>query len=119
LIELGGDAIVEVILILILNYEVPRVPHLHTFPPRLPAALAADGWIPLDRLVAGQRAVIRRVLGPAKDVHRLEEFGLRPDAEVQMFRPGNPCILRLAGSKVCLRADGATMLLVAPVGPRD
>ena len=31
-----------------------------------------------------------------------------------MFRAGNPCIIRLAGHKVCLRADDLLHVLVEP-----
>jgi hypothetical protein len=32
-----------------------------------------------------------------------------------MFRRGNPCIIRLAGNKICLRADDLLHVLVEPV----
>jgi hypothetical protein len=31
-----------------------------------------------------------------------------------MFRPGNPCIIRLAGHKVCLRGDDRLHVMVEP-----
>ena len=68
--------------------------------------------IPLDLLKAGQSAEVSRVVGPADHVHRLEELGLRCGATIQMFRPGNPCIVRMAGNKVCLRADNGLKVLV-------
>ena len=71
-----------------------------------------DAVIPLNRLKAGQCAEVSRILGPADHVHRLEEFGLRSGTTVQMFRPGNPCIFRMAGSKVSLRADDLLHVLV-------
>jgi Fe2+ transport system protein FeoA len=55
---------------------------------------------------------VSRILGPVEHVHRLEEFGLRSGATVQMFRPGNPCIIRMAGNKVCLRAGEWLRVLV-------
>jgi Fe2+ transport system protein FeoA len=58
--------------------------------------------------------VVGRIVGRAEDVHRLEEFGLRRGTRVEVFRQGNPCILRLAGGKVCLRADRSLKILVAP-----
>ena len=51
---------------------------------------------------AGQSAHVSRIVGQADYVHRLEEFGLRKGTQLVMFRPGNPCILRMAGNKVCL-----------------
>jgi Fe2+ transport system protein FeoA len=71
--------------------------------------------VPLGRLCPGQSAVVRRIVGRAEDVHRLEEFGLCRGTPIEMFRQGNPCILRLAGGKVCLRADRSLEILVAPV----
>jgi Fe2+ transport system protein FeoA len=71
--------------------------------------------IPIGRLGPGESAVIGRIVGRADDVLRLEEFGLRSGTAVEMFRPGNPCILRVAGSKVCLRAHRSLAVLVVPV----
>ncbi len=77
----------------------------------------ADGSraIPIGRLIAGQSAVVSRIVGRCEDVHRLEEFGLRRGTTVEMFRPGNPCILRLAGNKVCLRIHRSLAVLVDPL----
>jgi Fe2+ transport system protein FeoA len=68
--------------------------------------------IALQRLKTGQRAEVSRVVGPADHVHRLEEFGLRCGTEIRMFRPGNPCILCMAGNKVCFRAENGLKVLV-------
>jgi ferrous iron transport protein A len=70
--------------------------------------------IPLRRLGAGQAARVVEIVGHPEHVHRLEEFGLRGGAKIEMFRPGNPCIIRWAGSKVCLRADDLLSVLVEP-----
>ena len=75
-----------------------------------------DGLIPLDRLNSGQSARVGRIVGRADHVHRLEEFGLLGGTRIQMFRRGNPCILRLAGNKICLRADDLLDVLVKPDG---
>ena len=69
------------------------------------------------RLQAGQGGLIRRILGSPDDVHRLEEFGLRRGVRIEMFRPGNPCILRIAGTKVCVRCDARLTLMVVPEPP--
>ncbi len=70
--------------------------------------------VSLNRLLAGQSARVGKIVGRADHVHRLEEFGIRGGTKVQMFRPGNPCIVRLAGSKFCLRADDLLRVLVRP-----
>ena len=72
----------------------------------------AEELVPLDRLRIGQSAEVWRIEGPAHHVHRLEEFGLCRGARIRMFRPGNPCIVRMAGGKFCLRADQGLRVLV-------
>ena len=54
------------------------------------------------------------VLGQPAEVHRLEEIGLRGGTNVQMIQPGSPCIIRLAGNKLCLRADELLSVMVRP-----
>ena len=73
-----------------------------------------DKAIPLNDLYVGQTAYVSRVTGQPGHVHRLEEFGLRGGTRVQMFRQGNPCIIRLGGNKVCLRSDELLRVLVKP-----
>lgn len=70
--------------------------------------------IPLKQLPVGQSALIARVVGHPDQVHQLAEFGLRGGTKIEMFRRGNPCIIRLAGSKVCLRADDLLNVMVEP-----
>jgi Fe2+ transport system protein FeoA len=70
--------------------------------------------IALRNLPAGRCARIARILGHPDRVHQLEEFGLCGGTKIEMFRPGNPCILRLAGHKVCFRADDLLHVLVEP-----
>ena len=71
-------------------------------------------FVPVYRLSPGQTARIARLEGDPRHVHRLNEFGLHLGTPIQMFRPGNPCIIRMAGSKICLRADRSLNVLVKP-----
>jgi ferrous iron transport protein A len=71
--------------------------------------------IPLGQLLTGQHGQISRIQGHPDHVHRLEEFGLRGGTRVQMFRPGNPCIIRMAGNKICFRADDGLSISVVPL----
>jgi ferrous iron transport protein A len=73
--------------------------------------------IPLMQLRTGDRAAVDCVLGPPDDVHRLEELGLRAGTPVEMIQPGSPCIVRLAGNKLCIRADDLLSVLVRPESP--
>jgi Fe2+ transport system protein FeoA len=76
-------------------------------------------FIPLHKLGIGQPAEILGMTGDPRRVHRLHEFGLRDGTQIQMFRPGNPCIIRMAGSKVCVRMDDSLQVMVKPVSTRD
>lgn len=85
-------------------------------PPVESREVCSSRTIPLARLVSGQSAIVRRIVGRTEDVHRLEEFGLRDGVPIEMFRQGNPCILRLMGGKVCLRANRSLEVFVALTG---
>ena len=71
--------------------------------------------ISLGQMVTGQRGRISRIQGHPDHVHRLEEFGLRSGAAIEMFRPGNPCIIRMAGNKICFRAEDGLHIAVVPL----
>ncbi|MBN1588185.1 MAG: ferrous iron transport protein A [Pirellulales bacterium] len=73
-----------------------------------------DSVIPLRNLLPGQVAEIFRIDGQPECVHRLEEFGLRRGTQIEMFRRGNPCIIRTAGNKVCLRVERFFDVFVRP-----
>ena len=72
--------------------------------------------IPLNLLRRGQSADVGRIDGQPDHVHRLGELGFRGGSRVEMFRPGNPCILRIAGNKVCIRSDHLLRVFVRPDG---
>jgi ferrous iron transport protein A len=71
-----------------------------------------DLLVPLACLPVGQTATIQQVLGNSHLVHRLHEMGLRGGVRVEMVQSGTPCIIRLGGQKLCLRADEITSVLV-------
>jgi len=79
----------------------------------MPASAMHD-LIPLNFLVPGQTADVGHVAGLPEQVHRLEELGLRGGAQVEMIQNGSPCIIRLAGQKLCFRADELLRVLVRP-----
>ena len=70
--------------------------------------------VPLQFMDAGQIGAVTDVVGHRDTVHRLHELGLRRGAEVQMIQPGSPCIVRLEGHRLCLRADDLLNVLVQP-----
>lgn len=83
-----------------------------------PSRVSADlvALIPLSRLRAGQSGCVGEVLGGGGLVHRLREMGLRAGARVRMIRSGSPCIFRLEGQKLCVRADEVTNVMIRVVG---
>jgi ferrous iron transport protein A len=76
--------------------------------------MISPALIPLNHLRQGQSAHVGRVEGHPDHVHRLSELGIRGGCQVEMFRPGNPCIIRIAGNKVCIRSDRGLRVLVQP-----
>lgn len=73
-----------------------------------------DATISLSELQVGQRAEISHLVGEQDHVHRLREMGIANGTVIEMFRSGNPCILKVQNSKFCLRADGALDVFVRP-----
>jgi Fe2+ transport system protein FeoA len=63
----------------------------------------SNSSIPLDSLPPGRTAEISQLAGCPEHVQRLEEMGLREGTSVEMLRHGRPCIIRVAGYKLCFR----------------
>ena len=70
--------------------------------------------IPLQILARGQAAEVGQLLGMPEQVQRLEELGLRQGTTIEMVEPGSPCIIRVAGSKLCFRQCDLLSVLVRP-----
>lgn len=68
--------------------------------------------IPLHFLSQGEVAEIDQLVGRADEVHRLEELGLRSGVVIEMLQPGTPCIVGLAGHRLCFRRNDAVGILV-------
>ena len=77
-----------------------------------PQGASVHDLIPLNLLTSGESASVDQVLGQPDQVHRLEELGLRGGANIEMVQTGSPCIIRLAGQKLCFRADELLSVLV-------
>lgn len=70
--------------------------------------------IPLGCLRSGQTAEVGQLVGDPQQVHRLQELGLRQGTKVEMVQAGSPCIIRMAGTKLCFRQSDAIGVLVRP-----
>lgn len=68
--------------------------------------------IPLGTLLPGQRGFVEQVVGRPEQVRRLEELGLRSGVRVEMVQSGSPCIVHLAGHKLCFRAADVLRVMV-------
>lgn len=68
--------------------------------------------VPLKLLASGQTAKVGQLVGRPEEVHRLEELGLRRGVAIEMVQPGSPCIIRVAGAKLCFRDNEAFSVLV-------
>lgn len=68
--------------------------------------------IPLHMLSRGEVAEIDQLVGLTHEVHRLEELGLRSGVLVEMLQPGSPCIVGLAGHRLCFRENNSVGILV-------
>lgn len=73
--------------------------------------------VPLNRLPAGETAQIAEVVGRPDQVRRIKELGLHDGIEISMVRSGSPCIIRLAGQTLCIRANDLLNVLVRPGVP--
>jgi len=74
--------------------------------------------IPLHLLSRGEFAEIDQLVGQADEIHRLEELGLRSGVVIEMLQSGSPCIVGLAGSRLCFRQNDAVGILVRAGGAR-
>lgn len=70
--------------------------------------------VPLRMLARGQTAAIGELVGGPEHVHRLRELGLHSGAQIEMLRPGSPCIVRIDGQRLCFRETELVGILVRP-----
>jgi ferrous iron transport protein A len=73
--------------------------------------------IPLNRLRSGETAAIVEIVGRSDQVQRIKELGLHDGVELTMVRAGSPCIIRVAGQTLCIRANELLNVLVRPAVP--
>jgi ferrous iron transport protein A len=70
--------------------------------------------VPITQLRRGEVAEISHILGTPEEVRRLEELGLRGGVHLEIVQGGSPCIVRVAGAKLCFRHGELLRVLVTP-----
>jgi ferrous iron transport protein A len=80
-----------------------------------PNAVLHYSLLPLEMLRSGEWADVAEVVGEPGWVGRMAELGVRSGSRVQVLQPGSPCLLRVGGSRLSLRGDVQTQILVRPV----
>ena len=71
--------------------------------------------VPLELLNTGDWADIADVSGEPGWVSRLAELGVRIGSRLLVLQAGSPCLLQVGESRLSLRGDWATQILVRPV----
>jgi ferrous iron transport protein A len=74
-----------------------------------------DLLLPLDMLQPGQWADVAEVGGEPGWICRMAEMGVCVGCRVQMLQAGCPCLLRVGGCRLSLRAETPHSILVRPV----
>ncbi len=74
-----------------------------------------DLMMPLECLESGEWAEVADVAGEATWVGRMAELGLRLGGRLCVLQPGSPCLLQIGGSRLIVRADMASRILVRPL----
>ena len=68
--------------------------------------------VPLKFVSAGNEAEVEAVTGDERLVQRLQEMGICAGCKLKVVCPGSPCIIKVAGSKLCFRDNDVNNILV-------
>ena len=71
--------------------------------------------LPLEHLGPGEWGDVEHVDGEPCWVGRMAELGVRVGSRLRVLRSGSPCLLDVAGSRLCLRGESPMQILVRPV----
>jgi Fe2+ transport system protein FeoA len=77
--------------------------------------VAVESLFPLEYLRPGEWADVAEVTGEPGWAGRLAELGLRTGCRLLLLQSGRPCLLQIGGSRLSLRGDEGTRILVRPV----
>ena len=71
--------------------------------------------LPLEYLGRGEWAEIEHVDGEPGWVGRMAELGLRIGSQLRVLQAGSPCLIDVAGCRLCLRGESLMRILVRPM----
>lgn len=71
--------------------------------------------MPLEFLNNGEWADVAEVSGDPSWVTRLAEMGVRIGSRLRVLQSGRPCLLQVGESRLSLRGECASHILVRPV----
>lgn len=74
-----------------------------------------DMLLPLEMLQTGEWADVAEITGEPGWVGRMAELGFCVGCRLQMLQAGCPCLLRVGGCRLSLRAETSQSILVRPV----
>lgn len=74
--------------------------------------------IPLSTLRTGSCAIVRRCLVSCEERELLAAMGLSVRCSLRVCRAGQPCIIRVAGTRLGLSSATARRVMVQPVTDR-
>jgi ferrous iron transport protein A len=70
---------------------------------------------PLESVAAGEWAEVEEVTGEAGWVSRMAELGLRIGSRLQVVSQGSPCLLQIGCTRLSLRGESSSQILVRPL----
>ena len=70
--------------------------------------------VPLDVMSAGTLGHVEEVAGAPDWVGRMAELGIRSGTRIYIVRQGSPCLVDVGGSRLSVRFDAASFILVRP-----
>lgn len=68
----------------------------------------------IQDLKRGEKAMITALVGNESEIARLCAMGIRGGASIELLRRGSPCIIQVEQSRICLRPNRQTQILVTP-----
>jgi Fe2+ transport system protein FeoA len=89
--------------------------HRKSTPPM--ALYQSSQAVPVEFLAPETEGVVVDLCGEEKNLHRLEELGIRCGCKIRMLCPGETCLLAIEGKKMCLRLGSTAEILVQPLTP--